>query len=104
MYRLATLTQPDYNCKVYIACVCTCVSSPPLYSVHCWSAPRAASNTLHIPTLYVGLFLTPMLAGLPEDVQNELAKTVPFPQRLGHPDEYAHLVQVSLTLTLTIVQ
>lgn len=35
-----------------------------------------------------------MLAGLPEKVQNELALLVPFPQRLGDPDEYAHLVQM----------
>ena len=40
-----------------------------------------------------GLFRTPLLASLPEKVQNELAKTVPFPKRLGSPDEYAHLVQ-----------
>ncbi len=35
-----------------------------------------------------------MLAGLPEAVQQQLAQTIPFPQRLGHPDEYAHLVQM----------
>ena len=37
--------------------------------------------------------MTPLLAGLPEKVQTELAKSIPFPQRLGDPDEYAHLVQ-----------
>lgn len=40
----------------------------------------------------LGLFLTPLLKGLPEKVQNALAGMVPFPKRLGHPDEYAHLV------------
>lgn len=40
-----------------------------------------------------GLFRTPLLEGLPETVQNELASTVPFPSRLGHPDEFAMLVQ-----------
>ncbi|KFM70348.1 3-hydroxyacyl-CoA dehydrogenase type-2, partial [Stegodyphus mimosarum] len=40
-----------------------------------------------------GLFDTPLLRGLPEKVRQELAKDVPFPQRLGKPDEYAHLVQ-----------
>lgn len=34
-----------------------------------------------------------MLAGLPEKVQVQLASTVPFPKRLGDPDEYALLVQ-----------
>ena len=37
-----------------------------------------------------------MLAGLPEQVQNELARHVPFPNRLGDPSEYAHLVQTIL--------
>ena len=41
----------------------------------------------------VGLFRTPLLAGLPEKVQLKLASTIPFPSRLGDPDEYAHLVQ-----------
>jgi len=36
-----------------------------------------------------------MLAGLPEAVRVQLAQTVPFPQKLGQPDEYAHLVQVN---------
>lgn len=44
---------------------------------------------LYIP----GLFDTPLLASLPEKVRIFLASTVPFPSRLGLPDEYAHLVQ-----------
>lgn len=40
-----------------------------------------------------GIFLTPMLAAMPEEVQTSLAEQVPFPKRLGHPDEYASLVQ-----------
>ncbi len=43
--------------------------------------------------LYRSLFLTPMLEGMPEQVRVELAAGVPFPKRLGHPDEYARLVQ-----------
>lgn len=46
-----------------------------------------------IIVVFSGLFRTPLLASLPEKVQNELAKSVPFPQRLGSPEEYAHLVQ-----------
>jgi NAD(P)-dependent dehydrogenase (short-subunit alcohol dehydrogenase family) len=38
-----------------------------------------------------GVFATPMLAGLPEAAQTSLAANVPFPQRLGRPDEYAAL-------------
>lgn len=36
--------------------------------------------------------MTPLLEGLPEKVKIALAKTVPFPKRLGDPGEYAHLV------------
>merc|ERR1712194_503220 len=53
-----------------------------------------ASNGIRICTIAPGLFMTPMLAGLPEEAMKELAKGVPFPKRLGNPDEYAHLVQV----------
>jgi 3-hydroxyacyl-CoA dehydrogenase/3-hydroxy-2-methylbutyryl-CoA dehydrogenase len=52
-----------------------------------------AKSGIRVCTIAPGLFLTPMLAGLPEQVQNELAKTVPFPNRLGDPDEYAQLAQ-----------
>jgi len=48
---------------------------------------------IRVCTIAPGLFKTPMLAGLPEQVQNELAKNVPFPSRLGDPDEYAQLAQ-----------
>lgn len=40
-----------------------------------------------------GLFMTPMLAGMPEDVQKALGAQVPFPSRLGDPSEYAALVR-----------
>ena len=43
--------------------------------------------------IILGLFDTPLLASLPEAVRQELALSIPFPQRLGDPDEYAHLVQ-----------
>ncbi len=48
---------------------------------------------IRVCTIAPGLFRTPMLAGLPEQVQNELSKMVPFPSRLGDPDEYGHLAQ-----------
>jgi NAD(P)-dependent dehydrogenase (short-subunit alcohol dehydrogenase family) len=48
---------------------------------------------IRVCTIAPGLFLTPMLEGLPEDVQKSLAVSVPFPPRLGRPSEYAQLVQ-----------
>lgn len=48
---------------------------------------------IRINTIAPGLFLTPLLEGLPAKVQSELAADVPFPSRLGVPDEYAQLVQ-----------
>ena len=44
-------------------------------------------------TIAPGLFLTPMMKGLPQNVQDALGKTAPFPQRLGDPAEYALLVK-----------
>ncbi len=40
-----------------------------------------------------GIFLTPMLSGMPDDVQSSLAAQVPFPSRLGQPQEFARLVE-----------
>ncbi|MGQ0429223.1 MAG: SDR family NAD(P)-dependent oxidoreductase [Gammaproteobacteria bacterium] len=39
-----------------------------------------------------GIFQTPMMAGLPQEAQDSLGKQVPFPPRLGRPEEYAELV------------
>jgi len=44
-------------------------------------------------TIAPGLFLTPLLKGLPPDVQDSLGKQVPFPSRLGRPEEYASLAK-----------
>ncbi|CAF0707667.1 unnamed protein product [Brachionus calyciflorus] len=55
---------------------------------------RDLSNMgVRVCTIAPGLFDTPMLAGLPEKARKFLAETVPFPSRLGKPDEFAHLVQ-----------
>ncbi|MBV9579064.1 MAG: 3-hydroxyacyl-CoA dehydrogenase, partial [Chloroflexi bacterium] len=40
-----------------------------------------------------GIFDTPLLGGLPEAARNSLGEQVPFPPRLGRPDEYAALAQ-----------
>ena len=55
-------------------------------------ARELARSGIRVMTIAPGLFETPMMAGLPEDVQVSLGKMVPFPPRLGRPDEYASLV------------
>lgn len=48
---------------------------------------------IRINTIAPGLFLTPMLMGLPEDARTQLATDVTFPRRLGRPEEYARLAR-----------
>jgi len=50
-------------------------------------------NGIRVCTIAPGLFLTPMLLGLPKEAQESLGKQVPFPARLGNPVEYAQLVR-----------
>jgi NAD(P)-dependent dehydrogenase (short-subunit alcohol dehydrogenase family) len=50
-------------------------------------------NGIRVCTIAPGLFLTPMLLGLPKDAQESLGKQVPFPSRLGKPEEYAQLAK-----------
>jgi NAD(P)-dependent dehydrogenase (short-subunit alcohol dehydrogenase family) len=50
-----------------------------------------ASTGIRVMTIAPGIFMTPMLAGLSEDVQKSLAADVPNPPRLGDPSEYANL-------------
>lgn len=47
---------------------------------------------IRVVTIAPGIFLTPMLEGLPQAVQESLGKQVPFPSRLGRPSEYAQMV------------
>ena len=50
-------------------------------------------NGIRVVTIAPGLFLTPMLLGLPKEAQESLGKQVPFPPRLGKPEEYAQLAR-----------
>ena len=52
-----------------------------------------STQGIRICTIAPGLFNTPMLQALPDKVRAFLAKTIPFPQRLGEPSEYAQLVE-----------
>jgi NAD(P)-dependent dehydrogenase (short-subunit alcohol dehydrogenase family) len=51
-----------------------------------------AQYGIRIATIAPGIFHTPMMAGLPQNVQDSLGKQVPFPSRLGKPEEYAMMV------------
>ncbi|MDE8345090.1 MAG: SDR family NAD(P)-dependent oxidoreductase [Acidocella sp.] len=48
---------------------------------------------IRVMTIAPGLFLTPLLQSLPEDAQLSLGAQVPFPSRLGRPEEYAQMVE-----------
>jgi NAD(P)-dependent dehydrogenase (short-subunit alcohol dehydrogenase family) len=54
-------------------------------------AREFAALGIRVVTIAPGLFKTPLLAGLPEEAQQSLGKQVPFPPRLGNPEEYAAL-------------
>ena len=57
------------------------------------AAREFASAGIRVMTIAPGLIATPMLFGMPEGVQQSLASQVPFPKRLGNPDEFAQLVK-----------
>ena len=56
------------------------------------AAREFAPAGIRVNTIAPGLFATPLMASLPPQVQESLGKSVPFPQRLGRPEEYARLV------------
>jgi NAD(P)-dependent dehydrogenase (short-subunit alcohol dehydrogenase family) len=56
-------------------------------------ARELASSGIRVVTIAPGIFETPMLAALPEDAKDSLGKQVPFPPRLGRPEEYAALAK-----------
>ena len=55
------------------------------------AARELARFGIRVCTIAPGLFFTPMMESLPAEVQESLAKSVPFPPRLGRPDEYAQM-------------
>ena len=56
-------------------------------------AREFAQFGIRVNTIAPGVFLTPMVAGMPEEVQESLGRQVPFPPRLGRPEEYADAVE-----------
>jgi len=55
------------------------------------AARDMASRGIRVMTIAPGLFDTPLLAALPEAARESLGAGIPFPSRLGHPDEYARM-------------
>jgi NAD(P)-dependent dehydrogenase (short-subunit alcohol dehydrogenase family) len=51
-----------------------------------------ADKGIRVCAVAPGLFLTPLLSGMPQEVQDSLGGQVPFPSRLGKPEEYASMV------------
>jgi NAD(P)-dependent dehydrogenase (short-subunit alcohol dehydrogenase family) len=56
-------------------------------------ARELARHGIRVMTIAPGIFETPMMAGMPQEVQDALGASVPFPSRLGRPAEYAALVR-----------
>ncbi len=63
-----------------------------VYSMTLPIARDLANEGVRVATILPGIMMTPMMAGMPENVQQSLAASVPFPKRLGKPEEYASLV------------
>lgn len=61
------------------------------------AARELAALAIRVVTIAPGLFGTPMLRALPQEAQDSLAASVPFPARLGAPSEYADLVRYILS-------
>jgi len=60
-------------------------------------AREFARDGIRVMAIAPGLIETPLFAGLPEEAKSSLARSVPFPNRLGRPSEYAKLVDSILT-------
>lgn len=64
------------------------------------AARELARSGIRVVTIAPGTFMTPMMAGFSQSVQDALAQSVPFPPRLGRPEEFAHLVATICELTM----
>ncbi|PRX20196.1 enoyl-ACP reductase-like protein [Paraburkholderia sp. BL18I3N2] len=56
------------------------------------AARELARHSIRVVTIAPGIMETPMLLAMPDEVRASLAATVPFPSRLGKPQEFASLV------------
>ena len=63
-------------------------------------AREFAAIGIRVMSIAPGIFSTPMLAGMPQEVQDSLARQVPFPPRLGRVEEFAQLVQAIFEIAM----
>ena len=63
-------------------------------------AREFASLGIRVMTIAPGIFQTPMMASLPQEAQDSLGRQVPFPARLGRPEEFAQLVQAIFEIAM----
>ena len=56
-------------------------------------ARELARFGIRVVTIAPGIFETPLMSAMPQEVQNSLGRSVPFPSRLGRPEEFAMLVR-----------
>lgn len=61
------------------------------------AARELARFGIRVNTVAPGIFMTPLLAELPQEVQDGIAASIPFPNRLGDPSEFAEVVLMCLT-------
>jgi NAD(P)-dependent dehydrogenase (short-subunit alcohol dehydrogenase family) len=54
------------------------------------------SEGIRVNTILPGIFNTPLMNGAPQTVKDALAASVPFPKRLGHPHEFAHVAMTMI--------
>jgi len=64
------------------------------------AARELARSGIRVMTIAPGTFQTPMMAGFSQVIQDSLAQSIPFPARLGRPEEYAQLVETICTLPM----
>ncbi len=64
-----------------------------VHSLTLVAAREFARNGIRVCAIAPGIFGTPMLTAMPQEVQDSLGAQVPFPSRLGRPEEYARLVE-----------
>ena len=64
------------------------------------AARELARSGIRVVAIAPGIFMTPMMAGFSQEVQASLAQAVPFPPRLGRPEEFAQMVAVVCETTM----
>jgi NAD(P)-dependent dehydrogenase (short-subunit alcohol dehydrogenase family) len=60
-------------------------------------AREFARYGIRVNTIAPGIFWTPLMAGLPQEAQDSLGRQIPFPSRMGKPEEYAMLAEAIIT-------